>query len=138
MKNFEYLETGKYLTLDGREALVTHLDADTHHLWCWHGELDGKEEQWRKDGRMSYDKPTLQPNDLVTYLGPLSHGRHAGMTQSKSKSALESATNTVVGIVINQAVLWAFGVPFGSATAITVLMIGLSFGRSYIIRRMFA
>lgn len=57
--------------------------------------------------------------------------------QSKARSAQESAANTVAGILLNQAVLWAFGVPLASATAITAIMIFISYARSYAVRRFF-
>jgi hypothetical protein len=59
------------------------------------------------------------------------------MSQTKRKSALEAGVNTVVGIVLNQLILWAAGIPLGTATFLTVVMVGVSFLRSYIVRRMF-
>ena len=57
--------------------------------------------------------------------------------QTKKRSAQESAANMVLGIAVSQAVLWAYGMPIGKASAITVTMILLSFVRSYLVRRFF-
>lgn len=57
--------------------------------------------------------------------------------QTKKDSIREAWVNTVAGLLINQAVLWMFGVPFTKASVIMVIMFILSTVRSYIIRRIF-
>lgn len=57
--------------------------------------------------------------------------------QTRKSSALEAGVNTVVGIILNQTLLFLANVPFGTATALTAAMILLSTVRSYAIRRIF-
>lgn len=57
--------------------------------------------------------------------------------KERRKSHQEAAVNTVVGLVLNQAILWAFGVPLVQASIITAIMITVSYLRSYAIRRAF-
>ena len=57
--------------------------------------------------------------------------------QIAKRSIQEAWVNTLIGILINQLVLFAFGIPLKSAGAITVIMIALSTIRSYVIRRIF-
>jgi len=59
------------------------------------------------------------------------------MTQTRKASAAEAATNAVLGIVLNQLVLAAAGIPLGTATVLTATMILLSTARSYAVRRLF-
>lgn len=59
------------------------------------------------------------------------------MTQDKKKSAVEAVTNTVTGMVLNQAVLYLAGIPLKSAIGLTVVMFFVSTARSYVIRRIF-
>ena len=57
--------------------------------------------------------------------------------QTKTKSLLEAATNTVLGVALNQLVLYFAGVPLKSAIGITAVTIVLSTLRSYAVRRVF-
>lgn len=57
--------------------------------------------------------------------------------QTRKKSAQEAFMNMFLGVVISQVVLYAYGMPIGDASVITVIMIVLSFIRSYAVRRFF-
>ena len=65
------------------------------------------------------------------------------MKQTKSKSAVEAITNTVVGLVTSfliQIMIYPIldiDVTFGENIIITLVFFIASFGRSYIIRRIF-
>lgn len=60
------------------------------------------------------------------------------MTQSKKKSAAEAVSNTVVGVILNQIVLYAAGIPLSHAAGLTVVMFFVSTARSYVLRRVFS
>ena len=47
-------------------------------------------------------------------------------------------TQMVVGLILAQSVLWAFGLPFDHSLAIGATMFVVSYVRSYAIRRAFA
>ena len=65
------------------------------------------------------------------------------MKQTKSKSAIEAITNTVAGLVTSfliQIMIYPIlniDVTFGENIIITLVFFVASFGRSYIIRRLF-
>jgi hypothetical protein len=50
----------------------------------------------------------------------------------------EAAANSVLGIVIAQIVLFAFGIAFREALALNAVMIGVSYCRSFFLRIFFA
>lgn len=58
--------------------------------------------------------------------------------QSVRQSHVEAVCNAVVGVVLAQAVLWAFGMPVREALSLNAVMFIVSFLRSLIIRRAFA
>jgi len=58
--------------------------------------------------------------------------------KERKRSHQEAAVNTIVGILINQGILLAFGMPLTQATIITAIMVLVSYLRSYVIRRIFS
>jgi hypothetical protein len=50
----------------------------------------------------------------------------------------EALANAIVGIVLSQIVLWIFGVEFRQALFLNAAMIGVSYARSYTLRRLFS
>ena len=50
---------------------------------------------------------------------------------------MEAAANTVIGIIIGQSVLFAFGIPITDSIRITVIIIALSYWRSFVLRIVF-
>jgi len=50
----------------------------------------------------------------------------------------EAAANCVIGIVLAQLVLLAFGVPLHEAVVLNAVMIGVSYARSFVLRVVFA
>lgn len=50
---------------------------------------------------------------------------------------MEAAANTVIGVVVSQIVLFAFGVPMRDAFELTAVIIMLSYVRSFVLRLMF-
>jgi hypothetical protein len=61
---------------------------------------------------------------------------HHRQTNSRLAHA-EAAANTLIGIIIGQGVLFAFGVPVMEAVPITVIIISLSYMRSFVLRLIF-
>jgi uncharacterized membrane protein len=59
------------------------------------------------------------------------------MSQSKKRSIQEAWVNTILGILISNLVLLAFGVPLAQAGIITAVMVFMSTVRSYFVRRFF-
>jgi hypothetical protein len=50
----------------------------------------------------------------------------------------EAAANSVIGIVLAQIVLLAFGVPLHEAVALNAAMLVVSYARSFVVRLVFA
>lgn len=50
---------------------------------------------------------------------------------------MEAAANTIIGVVIGQSVLFVFGIPVTEAIPITVIIITLSYIRSFVLRLAF-
>jgi hypothetical protein len=63
--------------------------------------------------------------------------RKASSGQSRTRSHAEALANVMIGIPVGQAVLWVCGVPIVEALWLNVVMLGLSYARSYVIRRIF-
>lgn len=51
---------------------------------------------------------------------------------------IEALLNCITGVVLAQLVLWAFGVPLHEALALNVVMILVSYVRSFVLRMIFA
>ncbi len=50
---------------------------------------------------------------------------------------MEAAANTVIGVVVSQAVLFSFGIAMREAAALTGIIILLSYVRSFLLRLVF-
>jgi len=59
------------------------------------------------------------------------------MSQGVALSHAEAIANSLVGAGLSQLVLWAYGVPLTEAVSLNVTMIGISYGRSFVLRRIF-
>ena len=57
--------------------------------------------------------------------------------QSKKRSFQEALANMILGLILSQIVLFLFGIPVQDAALINVIMIAISFIRSYFVRRFF-
>lgn len=57
--------------------------------------------------------------------------------QSKKRSLEEALANMILGLILSQIVLFLFGIPVQDAALINVIMIFVSFLRSYFVRRFF-
>jgi len=60
------------------------------------------------------------------------------MTQRVTHSHAEAVANSVVGAGLSQLVLWVFGVPITEAITLNGVMIGVSYARAFLLRRIFA
>ena len=60
------------------------------------------------------------------------------MTQCVVHSHIESAANSLIGAALSQSVLWLFGVPIVEALSLNATMIGVSYARAFVLRRVFA
>lgn len=59
------------------------------------------------------------------------------MTQRVAHSHAEAVVNSIVGAGLSQLVLWVFGVPITEAFTLNAVMIGVSYGRTLVLRRLF-
>jgi len=59
------------------------------------------------------------------------------MTQRVAHSHAEAVANSIIGAGLSQLVLWIFGIPIIEAITLNAVMIGVSYGRSFILRRIF-
>jgi hypothetical protein len=59
-------------------------------------------------------------------------------TRTRTLAHFEAAANSIIGIVLAQLVLLAFGVPLHEAVALNAVMIGVSYARSFVLRLAFA
>jgi len=59
------------------------------------------------------------------------------MTQRAAHSHVEAAANSIIGAGLSQLVLWIFGIPITEAITLNAVMIGVSYGRSFVLRRLF-
>ena len=59
------------------------------------------------------------------------------MTRHKLTHA-ECAANVAIGIAISQSVFYAMGLPLTEAVSWNAIFLGLSYGRQYVLRRVFA
>ena len=56
---------------------------------------------------------------------------------SRQLAHIEAAANTIIGSLIGQIALWAYGLPLMHALSLNATLIALSYVRSYVIRRLF-
>lgn len=52
-------------------------------------------------------------------------------------SHAEAAANAIIGLIISQLILWAWGLPLSQATALNIAFLLVSYLRAYVIRRAF-
>lgn len=50
----------------------------------------------------------------------------------------EACANAVAGLVIAQGVLWAFGMPMHEAIVLNIVMLAVSYARSFVLRLVFS
>jgi hypothetical protein len=59
------------------------------------------------------------------------------MSQRVAHSHSEAIANAIIGAGLSQFVLWLFGMPTGEAVWLNAVMIGVSYGRAFLLRRIF-
>jgi hypothetical protein len=59
------------------------------------------------------------------------------VNQRVAHSHSEAVANALIGAGLSQLVLWIYGVPLTEALSLNVTMIGVSYGRAFVLRRIF-
>lgn len=60
------------------------------------------------------------------------------MSQRAALSHAEAVSNSIIGAGLSQLVLWLFGIPITEALTLNAIMIGVSYARAFVLRRLFA